>query len=163
MHLGVHHTRMQGRGRGPPAYVGGYPQGGFPPTMARTIGIPPVLPGGFQGNAAGSVPPYRPPVAPVMNGGYGPSGGYIPCGPPAQANAQQQPFSNVTKRYSNWNACYSCGFDVANGHTSMLCPPHLRKAMHQIGFNWQNAQQYIDLGHPCSTRNRHKTQFPATM
>jgi hypothetical protein len=154
---------MQGRSRGPPTYIGGYPQGSFPPTMARPIGVPPGLPGGFHGNAAGGVPPYCPPAAPAMKDGYSPSGGYIPRGPPAQANVQQQPCSNVVKRYSKWNACYSCGFDVTDGHTSMSCPPHLHKASHQIGFNRQNAQQYIDLGHPCSTRNRHKTQFLTNM
>ncbi len=111
---------MQGCGRSHPAYIGGYPQGSFPPTMARPIGVPPGLPGGFQGNAAEGVPPYRPPVAPAMKGGYGPSGGYIPRGPPAQANVQQQPYSNVVKGYSDWNACYSCGFDMVDGHTSML-------------------------------------------
>ncbi len=39
---------MQGRGRNPPNYIGGYPQGGFPPTVGRPIGAPPDLPGGFQ-------------------------------------------------------------------------------------------------------------------
>jgi hypothetical protein len=81
-------------------------------------------------------------------------------GPAGVQGTIQQPFSNVTKRYANWNACYSCGFDVADGHTSMSCPAHLRKATHDIYFNRQNAQQYIDLGHPCSARNRHKSQFP---
>jgi hypothetical protein len=155
--------RTQDCGRSPPAYIGGVLQGGFPPTMAGHIHIPSGLPGGCQGDSAGGVPPYRPPAAHVMNGGYGLTGAYIPHGPPAQANVQQQPYSNLVKRYSNWNACYSCGFDMANGHTSMSCLPHLRKTSHQIGFNCHNAQQYIDLGHPCSTRNRHKTQFPTNM
>jgi hypothetical protein len=31
-------SRMQGLGRGPPNYIGGYPQGGFPPTVGRPIG-----------------------------------------------------------------------------------------------------------------------------
>jgi hypothetical protein len=64
----------------------------------------------------------------------------------------------VMKRYANWNVCYSCGFDVADGHTSMSCPAHLRKASHDIYFNRQNVQQYL-----CSTRNRHKIQFPPSM
>jgi hypothetical protein len=97
-----------------------------------------------------------------MNGGQQGQPQYRgpPTGVQGPNQGQQQPFSNVMKRYANWNACYSCGFDVADGHTSMSCPAHLRKATHDIYFNRQNAQQYIDLGHPCSTRNRHKTQFP---
>jgi hypothetical protein len=159
---------MQGRGPGPPAHIGGFPQdggcpqGGFPPTMG-TIGCPIDTPG----RPAGGSPLYRAP--PAMNGRYGsPSGLGIPPGPPgvhlgAQTNVQQQPCANVVKRYANWNACYSCGFDVADGRTSMSCPPHLQKAMYHIGFNCQNAQQYINLGHPCSTHNRHKMQFPTNM
>ncbi len=75
----------------------------------------------------------------------------------------QGKYSNVVKHHANWNACYSCGFHVPNNHTSVTCPTNLRKALHNIGFNCQNAQQYIDLGHPCCTKNRHKTQFPANM
>ncbi len=80
------HGRMQGRWCSPPTYIGGFPQGGFPPTMARPFSIPARLHGGFQGDTASGVPPYRPPAASAMNGGYGPLGGYIPRGPPAQAN-----------------------------------------------------------------------------
>lgn len=75
--------------------------------------------------------------------------------------SQELPFSNTVKRYHNWNACYSCGFDVADGHTSMTCPFHLRRPSHDVNFTRQNAQQYIDLGHPCSTRGKHKTQWNA--
>jgi hypothetical protein len=50
---------------------------------------------------------------------------------------QQLPYSNVVKRYPNWNVCYSCGFDVAKSHNSMSCPPHLCKASHEIYFNCQ--------------------------
>jgi hypothetical protein len=76
---------MQGRGHGPPNYIGGYPQGGFPPTVGCPIGTHPGLPGGFQSYAAGGVPPLRPPAATVMNGGHSPSGGYVlPRGPPHQ-------------------------------------------------------------------------------
>jgi hypothetical protein len=98
-------------------------------------------------------------VSPIVCNEDSPEG--YPRAPTIPAQVQQQTYSNVVKRYANWNACYSCGSDVADGHTSMSCPPRLRKAMHQIGFNCQNAQQFIDLGNPCSTRNRHKTQLPA--
>jgi hypothetical protein len=162
---------MQGCSRGPPAYISGYPQGsgipqgGFPPTMGCPMGAPhgPLV--GFPGTTAGGIPPYRAPVAPLINGRYSPPSGLygIPHGPPVQANVQQQPYSNVVKCYSNWNVCYSCGSDIADGHTSMSCPPHLRKVSHQIGFNCGNAQKYINLGHFCSSRNRYKIQFPAPM
>jgi hypothetical protein len=116
-------------------------------------------------NASGP-PPYHAPLA--MNGGYGPTGGYgmPPIHPGMSPGAQdnvQPPYSNVVKGYANWNACYWCGFDVGNKHTSMSCPSHLRKVTHQVGFNCQNAQQYINLGYPCSTCMRHKTQFPTNM
>ncbi len=62
-------SHMQGRSRDPPAYIGGYPQSGFPPIMGCPFGTPPGLPGDFQGDAAGSIPPYHPPAGPVMNGG----------------------------------------------------------------------------------------------
>ena len=54
-------------------------------------------------------------------------------------------------------------FDVADGHNSMSCPAHLCKATHDIYFVCDNAAQYIELGHPCSTKNMHKTTFPAAM
>jgi hypothetical protein len=68
--------------------------------------------------------------------------------PPAM-HLQQQPctanFSNIYKRYNNWNICYSCRFDVEDGHTSTTCP--FWKACHQMGFTRENAQQYIEAGH----------------
>jgi hypothetical protein len=93
--------RMQGRGRGPPAYdggipqVGGFPQGGISPTMGTVgspMGAPPGPPGYFQGGDAGGPPPYCAP--PAMNGRYGPTGGYgmqpkqTDMSPGAQANVQ---------------------------------------------------------------------------
>jgi hypothetical protein len=77
-----------------------------------------------------------------------------------QGAQQAPPYSNVVKRFANWNACYSCGFDIPDAHTSMSCPAQ-RKSGHDVYFTRQNAQQYIDAGRNCSTRNRHKTQFPA--
>jgi hypothetical protein len=77
--------------------------------------------------------------------------------PPPQAQA---PYSNTTKRFANWNACYSCGFNVADDHTSLTCPQHLRKLGHDMYFTNQNAQQYVDAGYGYSTKNRHKTVFP---
>jgi hypothetical protein len=101
-------SRIQGRGRGPPAYIGGYPQeggipqGGFLLTMGCPMGAPHGPPVGFPGTTAGGISLYCAPAALVINGGYGPpSGGYgIPRGPPVQANVQQ-PYCNVVKHYSN--------------------------------------------------------------
>jgi hypothetical protein len=84
--------------------------------------------------------------------GYAPHGGMQP--------QERPPYSNLVKRFANWNACYTCGFDVPDGHTSMTCQAQ-RKAGHYGCFTRQNAQQYIDAGWNCSTRNRHKTQFLA--
>jgi hypothetical protein len=137
---------MQGCGCGLPAYVGGiphsrgFPQGGFPPTMGTIgspMGTPPDPLAVFQGGDAGGPPLYRAP--PAMNGRYGPTGGYgmLPghpgMSPGVQANVQS-PYSNVAKRYFNWNACYLCSFEISNGHTSMCARPmcvrqHIRSGL----------------------------------
>ena len=77
---------------------------------------------------------------------------YPPCYATAAAAAHH--FPNTFKKYNNWNVCYSCGFDVENGHTSMMCP--FCKATHQTGFKRRNAQQYIAVGHNPCTRGMHK-------
>jgi hypothetical protein len=89
-------------------------------------------------------------------------GGYYATPPQAQ-QIQPPPYLNLTKRFVKWNAYYSCGFDIPDGHTSQTCPQHLRKPDHDIHFTRQNAQQYIDQGYICATKNRHKTVFPQTM
>jgi hypothetical protein len=93
---------------------------------------------------------------------YVPQGGGIPGNAPHGGMQQQErpPYSNLVKRFANWNACYTCGFDVPDGHTSMTCQAQ-RKAGHDVCFTRQNAWQYINAGRNCSTRNYHKTQFPA--
>ena len=85
-----------------------------------------------------------------------PGGAGIVGQPATQAVA----YSNITKMFGNWNACYSCGFDIEDGHTSVTCPHGWRKANHQEGFDRNNAQAYIDAGWKPSTKGRHKTQFP---
>ena len=82
----------------------------------------------------------------------------ILCG--AAPDAAAPPYLNLMKRFANWNACYSCGFDAADGHTSQTCPQHLRKPDHDCYFTCQNAQQYVDTGYGCSTKNRNKTMLP---
>jgi hypothetical protein len=63
--------------------------------------------------------------------GQGQSGGrFIPKAPgvftpqapafvPPNAQNISVPFSNTLKSYTNWNVCYSCEFDVDDGHTSI--------------------------------------------
>ena len=108
----------RGRGRSPP----GFATGRGPPIRSIT---------------AGRAPGYMGP--PTIGGGY-----YAPK--PQAQHVQPPPYSNLMKKFANWNACYSCGFDVAEGHTSQTCPQHLRKPDHDIYFTRQNAQQYIDQG-----------------
>ena len=67
---------------------------------------------------------------------------------------------NIVKRYANMNVCFSCGFDVENGHTSRTCPQAWRRANHQEAYDRSNAQQYIDAGYDACTKAKHKTQLP---
>jgi hypothetical protein len=68
---------------------------------------------------------------------------------------------NPIKRYNNWNYCFSCGYDVEDGHTSATCPHDWRKPGHQEGCNRQNVEQYIAVGHAASIKGKHKNQLPA--
>jgi hypothetical protein len=121
----------RGRGHGPPAFTAGR----APPLMTIMAGRTPVFPG----------------MHPATGGGY--------YAPPPPGHVQAPPYSNLMKRFANLNACYSCGFNVANGHTSQMCPLHLRKPDHNEYFTWQNAQQYINAGYGCSTKMRHRSVF----
>ncbi len=53
---------------------------------------------------------------------------FMEAGP---ANASH---SNIIKRYANMNACFSCGFDVEDGHTSNTCPASWRHKNHQVSI-----------------------------
>ena len=119
---------------------------------------------GGGGCTHGTVPPGTPAMggvfpltyAPLAGGGgtmlgYAPPGGVPRYAPPGGRQPQEQPpYSNLVKRYANWNACYTCGFDVPDGHTSMSCQAQ-RKAGHDVYFTRQNTQQYIDAGSNCCT------------
>jgi len=69
---------------------------------------------------------------------------------------------NPIKRFNNWNYCFSCGFDIEDGHTSATCPQDWRKTGHQEGCNRQNVQQYIADGHAALLKGQHKNQTPIT-
>ena len=77
-----------------------------------------------------------------------------------ETRPQCTPTSSKDKRYSNMNMCFSCGFDVENGHTSLTCPQAWQHANHQEAYNRSNAQQYIDAGYDACTKAKHKTQLP---
>ena len=82
---------------------------------------------GPPGFATGRGPPFTTITAGQATGYMAPQavgGGYYATPPPAQ-HVQAPPYLNLTKMYANWNACYSCGFDVPEGHTSQTCPHHM--------------------------------------
>jgi hypothetical protein len=95
----------------------------------------------------GSIPPFvnGPPAAVV---------------PPTGTRVNTPFQSNTTKRYTNWNVCWSCGFNVEDGHTSAMCPTHWHKTDHQVGFTWGNTQQWINQGYLPCTKRMHKNRLP---
>jgi hypothetical protein len=102
------------------------------------------MPGGH-----GGIPPFvnGPPLAFVP-----------PTATGARVNAPFQ--SNLTKKHTNWNVCWLCGFNVEDGHKSATCPTHWRKTDHQVGFTRGNVQQWINLGYVPCTKGMHKTKLP---
>jgi hypothetical protein len=69
------------------------------------------------------------------------------------------PHSNVTKHFNNWNACYSCSFnvDVEDGYMSIMCPSYWRKPMHAEGYTQANAQEYLNCDPNVCTKGMQKT------
>ncbi len=68
--------------------------------------------------------------------------------------------SNLVKVHNNWNVCYTCGFDVEDGHTSMTCHMDWRKRTHDVTFTRDNAQQKLAQGCDACMRGMHKTLLP---
>ena len=85
-------------------------------------------------------------------------GGIVPAVNTGIPQARNPDFSNIYKRHNNWNVCFSCGFDIEDGHTSMTCP--FKKANHQQAFSRENAQQFISAGYDPCTKGMHKTVLP---
>jgi hypothetical protein len=102
----------------------------------RHGGLPPIGGGGGQG---GRVPPF------VQQ--------------PMQRNMAPQ-YSNILKRYADWNVCFSWGFDVKDGYTSKTCPAPWRRANHQEGFERNNVSQYIAAGYNTCTKAMQQSQLP---
>jgi hypothetical protein len=124
----------QGRGRG----QGGHGRTPFTDHM-RMYGAAPAVPPPFPAGGG---------MMPSIHGGM-----QMPT-----LRAQNPDFSNIYKRYNDWNVCFSCGFDVEDGHTSLTCP--FKKANHQTSFVRENAQQFIAAGYNPCTRGMHKTVLP---
>ena len=100
---------------------------------------------GSFAQATENIPPVGGQITPLFGGGEG---------------TQRFP-PNPIKWFNNWNYCFSCGFDVEDGHTSATCPQDWRKTGHQEGCNRNNVQQYIAAGHAASIKGKHKIQLPA--
>jgi hypothetical protein len=75
--------------------------------------------------------------------------------PPAPCAYQ----SNLIKNFANWNLCYSCGFDIEDGHTSITCPTLWRRPNHPEGFLKANAHEYINQRWDPCTKAMHKRKF----
>lgn len=84
----------------------------------------------------------------------------LTAGTTVRYNPQGMPMThtNPVKRYNNWDMCYTCGFDVDNGHTSVTCP--YKKDGHQDGCTRANYLQYQAMGHHPSMKGAHKNQLP---
>ena len=109
----------------------------------------------MQGAAPGGIPPFN-----TGGGLFSPTMGSVPV--PAQIGGIQKrnpDFSNIYKRFNNWNVCFSCGFDIEDGHTSLTCP--FKKPNHQTSFVRENAQQFIAAGYDPCTRGMHKSVLPS--
>jgi hypothetical protein len=68
------------------------------------------------------------------------------------------PISPIYTKGKNWNICFSCGFDIEDGHTSLTCP--FNKMNQQSSFTCKNAQQFIAGGYDPCTKGMHKTVLP---
>ena len=88
---------------------------------------------------------------------------YVPQGQGYGNNAAaaHRPFqSNLVKTHNNWNVCYSCGFDIEDGHNSNTCHMDWRKPTHDVTFTRENAQLKLAQGCDACTRGMHKTMLP---
>jgi hypothetical protein len=101
-----------------------------------------------QGGAGAGIPGQLVP--------YG--GGIVPAINTGVPQVRNPDYSNIYKRHNNWNVCFSCGFDVEDGHTSATCP--FKKANHQQAYTRENAQQFITAGYDPCTKGMHKTVLP---
>ena len=90
---------------------------------------------------------------------YGGGTGQLPAAPGGQPHRCNAEFLNIYKQHNNWNVCFSCGFDVEDGHTSGTCP--FKKWNHQASYTRDNAQQFIAAGYDPCTKGMHKSVLPS--
>jgi hypothetical protein len=64
------------------------------------------------------------------------------------------------KKYANWNACNSCGFDIKDGHMLATCLAQWCKATHNNAFTCENAQGYLSQGYDLCNKGMHKMVIP---
>ncbi len=98
-------------------------------------------------------------AAPTMTAMIPYRGGIAQPSPRMRQRRKQLDFSNIYKIHNNWNACFSCGFDIKDGHTSITCP--FKRWNHQDSFTRGNAQQFIAAGYNPCTKGMHKMVLPA--
>ena len=129
---------------------GGNAQGGRRPGRGRGGRAPVIVPGGRQAPHT----PFANYSARQGEMGASIAPAFVPGVPGVGAAARNTApmYSNIV-RYSNMNVCFSCGFNVENGHTSRTCPQVQRRANHQEAYDQSNAQQqYIDVGYDACTK-----------
>jgi hypothetical protein len=113
--------------------TGGY-SGGF--QQGRTLG-------GYQqgrGGGRGRGRSYGGGRAKRQNRGRTAFADYVPqgCGYGGYTGQVQTNRTNPVKIHNNWNVCYSCGFDVEDGHNSQTCHFDWRKPNHDVTFTRAN-------------------------
>jgi hypothetical protein len=118
--------------------------GAYPAGHGGQRGVRGCNQGGHQGGCS------RMPFADAMQGaGAAPTmtamipygGGIAQPSPGMRQRPKQLDFSNICKIHNNWNACFSCGFDIKDRHTSITCP-----------FKWWNHQDSFTRGNAHSLR-----------
>jgi hypothetical protein len=98
-------------------------------------------------------------AAPMMTAMIPFGGGIVQPPPRMRQWRKKLDFSNIYKIHNNWNVCFSCGFDIEDGHTSITCP--FKRWNHQDLFTHGNAQQFIVVGYDPCTKGMHKMVLPA--
>ena len=96
-------------------------------------------------------------VAPTMNNMIPYRGGIaqLLAAPGGRLQCHNANFSNIYKLNNNWNVCFSCGFDVEDGHTSSTCP--FKKWNRQDLYTRDNAQHFIAAGYVPCTKGMNKS------
>ncbi len=90
---------------------------------------------------------------------YGGGRAQLPATPGVKQQRRNLDFSNIYKVHNNWNVCFRCGFDIEDGHMSVMSP--FKKWNHQDLFTCKNAQQFIAMGYDPCTKGMHKTVLPS--